>query len=116
MITKWKSGFPVVLGERTSRSEHGVRSFGFRLFYPILRGLTDLPSAPDAGIFGLMDRRVVDEVNKLPERRRFIPGVRSWLGFLLASVAYAPTGRAVGKPKPTLRRLMHYSAVAIFSF
>jgi glycosyltransferase involved in cell wall biosynthesis len=78
--------------------------------------MTDLPSAPDAGIFGLMDRRVVDEFNKLPERNRFIPGLRSWLGFKQSSVIYDRTDRAAGKPKQTLRRLIHYAMDAIFSF
>ena len=100
MVKKWKEGFQVVLGERTSRAEKGAR-IGFKLFYPILRSLTDLPSAPDAGIFGLMDRSVVDEFNKLPERNRFIPGLRSWLGFRQTSVFYDRADRAAGKPKQT---------------
>jgi dolichol-phosphate mannosyltransferase len=93
-----------------------ARGIGFRLFYPILRAMTDLPSSPDAGIFGLMDRRVVDEFNRLPERNRFIPGLRSWLGFKQASVAYDRNDRAAGKPKQTLRRLIHYAMDGIFSF
>jgi glycosyltransferase involved in cell wall biosynthesis len=116
LVNKWKEGFQVVLGERRSRADGGVRGVGFRLFYPILRAITDLPGAPDAGIFGLMDRRVVDEFNKLPERNRFIPGLRSWLGFRQASVPYDRTDRAAGKPKQTLRRLIHYAMDAIFSF
>ena len=78
--------------------------------------MTDLPNGPDAGIFGLMDRRVVDEFNKLPERNRFIPGLRTWLGFQTASVPYSRQDRAAGKPKQTLRRLIHYAMDAIFSF
>jgi dolichol-phosphate mannosyltransferase len=106
----------VVLAERKSRADGGVRSIGFRLFYPVLRALSDLPSAPDAGIFGLMDRRVVDEFNRLPERNRFIPGLRSWLGFKQASVMYDRQERAAGKPKQTLRRLIKYALDGIFSF
>ena len=117
MVRKWKEGAQVVLGERSSRADRaGLRGVGFRLFYPILRALTDLPSAPDAGIFGLMDRRVVDEFKRLPERNRFIPGLRSWLGFTTASVGYDRSDRAAGKPKQTLRRLIHYAMNAIFSF
>ena len=117
LVQKWREGAQVVLGERSSRSESSVvRGVGFRLFYPILRRLSDLPSAPHAGIFGLMDRRVVDEFNKLPERSRFIPGLRSWLGFNQASVTYDRTDRAAGKPKQTLRALIHYAMDAIFSF
>lgn len=116
MVEKWAKGFCVVLGERTSRAERGARGFGFRLFYPVLRAVTDLPSAPDAGIFGLMDRRVVDEFNKLPERNRFIPGLRSWLGFSQTSVLYDRQDRAAGKPKQTLRRLMKYALDGMISF
>ena len=116
MVKQWRAGSQVVLGERSSRTDSGARGIGFKLFYPVLRAMTDLPSAPDAGIFGLMDRRVADEFNKLPERNRFIPGLRSWLGFKQTSVVYDRTDRAAGKPKQTLRRLIHYAMDAIFSF
>jgi dolichol-phosphate mannosyltransferase len=116
MVKQWRAGSQVVLGERSSRTDSGARGIGFRLFYPVLRAMTDLPSAPDAGIFGLMDRRVVDEFNKLPERNRFIPGLRSWLGFKQTSVVYDRVDRAAGKPKQTLRKLIHYAMDAIFSF
>jgi dolichol-phosphate mannosyltransferase len=116
MIEKWKQGNQVVLGERTKRAERGARGIGLRLFYPLLRRITDLPSAPDAGIFGLMDRVVVDEFNKLPERNRFIPGLRSWLGFRQTSVQYERSDRAAGKPKQTLSRLVRYAADGMVSF
>jgi glycosyltransferase involved in cell wall biosynthesis len=116
MISKWQEGFQVVLGERSSRAEGGMRGIGFRLFYPVLRWITDLPSAPDAGIFGLMDRAVVDEFNRLPERNRFIPGLRNWLGFRQTSVKYARAERAAGKPKQSLGRLIRYAADGMVSF
>ena len=63
-----------------------------------------------------MDRRVIDEFNKLPERNRFIPGLRSWLGFQQASVLYDRQERADGKPKQTLRKLIHYAMDGMISF
>jgi dolichol-phosphate mannosyltransferase len=116
MVAKWKEGNQVVLAERRSRTETGTRGIGFRLFYPIFRRISDLPSAPDAGIFGLMDRRVIEEFNKLPERNRFIPGLRSWLGFKQASVLYDRNERAHGKPKQTLRKLIRYAMDGMISF
>ena len=116
MVTTWKQGNQVVLGERRSRADGGTRGVGFRLFYPIFRRISDLPSAPDAGIFGLMDRAVVNEFNKLPERNRFIPGLRSWLGFKQASVLYDRQDRAAGKPKQTLRKLIKYAMDGMVSF
>jgi dolichol-phosphate mannosyltransferase len=116
MVSKWKQGFQVVLGQRSSRTERGARGIGFRLFYPILRRITDLPDAPDAGIFGLMDRAVVEEFNRLPERNRFIPGLRNWLGFRQAAVSYDRAARAAGKPKQTLTHLIRYAADGMVSF
>jgi dolichol-phosphate mannosyltransferase len=117
LVRKWEEGYHVVLGERRSRADGGgARGLGFRLFYPVLHYVTDLPDGPDAGIFGLMDRAVVAEFDKLPERNRFIPGLRSWLGFSQTSVPYDRGGRAAGRPKQTLRRLAHYAMDAIFSF
>ena len=116
MVSKWKQGYQVVLGQRTSRTERGARGLGFRLFYPILRRFTDLQNAPDAGIFGLMDRMVVDQFNRLPERNRFIPGLRNWLGFTQTAVLYDRASRAAGKPKQTLTRLIRYAANGMVSF
>lgn len=117
LVDKWAQGFQVVLAERRTRADHrGIRGMGYRLFYPLLRRLTDLPSAPDAGIFGLMDRAVVEQFNRLPERNRFIPGLRSWLGFRQGSVPYDRQSRAAGKPRQTLRKLVHYAMDAMVSF
>jgi dolichol-phosphate mannosyltransferase len=116
MVRKWREGYQVVLGERSSRADGGTRGIGFRLFYPLFRMISDLPTVPDAGIFGLMDRRVVNEFNKFPERNRFIPGLRSWLGFKQGSVLYDRKDRAAGKPKQTLRRLIRYAMDGMISF
>lgn len=117
MIAKWKEGAQVVLAERHSRGDSaGARGLGFTLFYPIFRRISDLPTVPDAGIFGLMDRTVVNHFNKLPERNRFIPGLRAWLGFKQASVFYDRKDRAAGKPKQTLRRLIKYAMDGMISF
>jgi polyisoprenyl-phosphate glycosyltransferase len=116
MIQKWREGFQVVLGQRKSRAEVGVRGIGFRMFYPLLHLISDLPSGPDAGIFGLMDRSVVEQFNRLPERNRFIPGLRSWLGFRQTTVDYDRAQRAAGKPKQSLARLIRYALDAMVSF
>ncbi|MCC7351420.1 MAG: glycosyltransferase family 2 protein [Phycisphaerales bacterium] len=117
LIEQWAGGFQVVLAERRTRGDrHGARGLGYRLFYPMLRWMTDLSSAPDAGIFGLMDRAVVDQFNRLPERNRFIPGLRSWLGFRQTRILYDRQDRAAGQPKQTLRKLIHYGMDAMISF
>ena len=117
MVAKWREGYQVVLAERRSRSDgNGARGIGFRVFYPVMRRVAELPDGPDAGIFGLMDRVVVDEFNKLPEHNRFIPGLRTWLGFKQASVLYDRQDRAGGAPKQSLRRLIGYALDGMISF
>ena len=117
MVDKWRQGFQVVLAERRTRADGaGARGLGFRLFYPLMRRVTELPQTPDAGIFGLMDRAVVDEFNKLPEHNRFIPGLRMWLGFKQASVRYDRQDRAGGAPKQSLGRLVAYALDGMISF
>jgi polyisoprenyl-phosphate glycosyltransferase len=116
LVAKWTHGFQVVLAKRRTRADHGPRGLGFRLFYPLLRRISDLPDAPDAGIFGLMDRAVVDCFNKLPERNRFIPGLRLWLGFKQTAVEYDRQERAQGQPKQTLGRLINYALDGMLSF
>jgi dolichol-phosphate mannosyltransferase len=119
MVACWRDeGFKVVLGERRTRADaNGARGLGFRLFYPLMRRVSDLPEGgPDAGIFGLMDRVVVDEFNLLPEHNRFIPGLRTWLGFRTTSVLYDRTERAGGAPKQSLARLVKYALDGMFSF
>jgi glycosyltransferase involved in cell wall biosynthesis len=116
LVRKWSEGYQVVMAQRRTRAEHGTRGIGFRLFYPLLRRVSDLPDAPDAGIFGLMDRSVVDQFNRLPERNRFIPGLRVWLGFKQTAVEYDRQGRAGGRPKQTLARLIKYAMDAMVSF
>ena len=115
MVSRWKEGYQVVLGERRSRVEHGARSLGFKLFYPVMRLVTGL-ELQNAGVFGLMDRVVVEHFRKLPERNRFIPGLRHWLGFKRTSVLYDRQDRAHGVPKQTLRRLVRYAMDGMISF
>jgi polyisoprenyl-phosphate glycosyltransferase len=116
LVAKWAEGFQVVLAERATRPEHGARGLGFKLFYPLLRKLSDLPAGPDAGIFCLMDRAVVAQFNRLPERNRFIPGLRSWLGFRQTSVSYDRQERNAGAPKQSLAKLIKYAMDAMISF
>ncbi len=116
LVSKWAEGNQVVLAKRRTRAETGTRGIGFRLFYPLFRRVSDLPDASDAGIFGLMDRAVVDHFNKLPERNRYIPGLRQWLGFKQASVEYDRQERAAGQPKQTLTRLIKYAMDGMISF
>jgi polyisoprenyl-phosphate glycosyltransferase len=116
MVAAWKEGAEVVIAERRSRLETGVRRALFPFFYSVLGFLSDYPIPLNAGIFGLLDRRAVDAINRLSESNRYLPGLRAWVGFKTAVVSYDRAPRAAGEPKQSLLRLIGYALDAIFSF
>jgi|SRR5271165_1994122 len=116
LVEAWRNGAEVVIAERRSRVESGLRKHLFPLFYKVFGFLSDYPIPLNAGILGLMDRRVVDTLLCLTETNRYLPGLRAWVGFKTAVVFYDRADRAAGKPKQTLGRLIGYALDAIFSF
>jgi polyisoprenyl-phosphate glycosyltransferase len=116
IVAAWKKGAKVVMAERTSRAEKGLRGVLFPLFYRIMGWLSDFPIPLNAGIFGLLDRQAADAVNALAEGNRYLPGLRAWVGFPTAVVFYDRAERAAGEAKQTLPRLIKYAMDAIFSF
>ena len=112
----WRAGAQVVVAQRTVRHESGFRSWAIPLFYKTLGMLSDFPIPLNAGIFGLLDRQVVDELNALDESNRYLPGLRAWVGYRTEVVHYQRPERAAGSPKQDFRRLLKYALDAIFSF
>lgn len=116
LVTAWRKGAQVVIAQRRSRAERGPRRWLFWLFYRVLGFLSDYPIPLNAGIFGLLDRRAVDAINALGETNRYLPGLRSWVGFRTAVVAYDRAERAGGEPKQSFWKLLKYGLDAVFSF
>jgi len=97
-------------------ADTGLRRAGFDLFHAILGRLSDYPIEPKTGTFGVLGRAAVDAFHQLPERNRFFPGLRAWIGFPTADVPYDRHERAAGKPQQTFRRLVRYALDGVFSF
>ncbi len=116
MVREWKAGAEVVLAQRRSRADRGLRGLMFRGFYKVLGALSDFPIPLNAGIFGLLDRKAVDAVLALSESNRYLPGLRAWVGFKTATVYYERAARAAGEPKQSFFKLLRYGLDAIFSF
>jgi dolichol-phosphate mannosyltransferase len=116
LVEAWRSGAKVVIAERTSRAEKGIRGKLFPLFYKVMGLISDFPIPLNAGIFGLLDRQPADAIINLQEGNRYLPGLRAWVGFPTAFVYYERADRAAGEPKQTLGRLIKYGMDAIFSF
>lgn len=116
LVGAWRSGAEVVRAVRTSRSETGLRRVGFDIFHAFFGRLTDIPIEANTGTFGLLGRSALEAFAHLPERHRFFPGLRAWIGFATADVHYERQERAAGQPKQTLRRLVRYAGDGLFSF
>src|SRR5437588_2926912 len=116
LVEAWKGGAKVVIAERTSRAERGIRGRLFPLFYKIMGLISDFPIPLNAGIFGLLDRQAADAINNLQEGNRYLPGLRAWVGFPTAFVYYDRADRLAGEPKQTMLKLFKYAMDAIFSF
>jgi glycosyltransferase involved in cell wall biosynthesis len=116
LVQAWKNGAKVVIAERSSRAEKGIRGQLFPLFYKVMGLISDFPIPLNAGIFGLLDRQAADAIINLQEGNRYLPGLRAWVGFPTAVVYYERAGRAAGEPKQTLIKLFKYAMDAIFSF
>ncbi len=116
MVAKWKEGYEVVYTVKTSRREHTLKRFAFLAFYRILNALSSIAIPMDAGNFSLMDKRVVAVFHAMPERNRYISGMRAWAGFSQTGISYHRDPRFAGKPGMSLARLVHLALDGIFSF
>ena len=117
LIATWRQGAQVVTAVRRTREERRrVLAVLFPLFYRVLGALSDFPIPLNAGIFGLLDRQVVDSINSLPERNRYLPGLRAWVGYRTAFVYYDRPDRTVGEGKLTFLSRIKYAMDAITSF
>src|SRR5947207_9989707 len=116
LVAAWRDGAEVVRATRRTRADTGLRRAGFDLFHTILGRLSDYPIEPKTGTFGVLGRAAVDAFHQLPERNRFFPGLRAWIGFPTADVPYDRHERAAGKPQQTFRRLVRYALDGLFSF
>ena len=116
LVAAWSSGAEVVRAVRRSRKETGARRLGFDLFHSVFGRLTDIPIEANTGTFGLLGRSALEAFSLLPERNRFFPGLRAWIGFQTADVLYDRQERASGKPKQTFKRLIRYAVDGFFSF
>jgi len=113
---KWQDGYEVVYAIRKHRQEGWFKKCAYFLFYRLLKGLAEIDIPLDSGDFCVMDRVIVDKLNTLPERHRFIRGIRAWLGFRQVGITYHRHARFAGTPKYNLRRLRALAYDGLFAF
>ncbi len=113
---KWEEGYDVVYAVRKKRKEGIFKKLSYWAFYRILSYLSDYEIPLDSGDFSLMDRKVVDTINKMPERNRFVRGLRAWSGFKQIGVEYDRQARASGEPKYNFKKLLKLASDGLTSF
>jgi polyisoprenyl-phosphate glycosyltransferase len=115
-VARWQEGYDVVYGERVQREASRFMRFAYRSFYRVFKRLAYVSVPLDAGDFGLIDRRVVDAINSLPEKHRFVRGLRAWVGFKQLGVPYMRPERMFGRTTNSLRKNLGWARRAIVSF
>lgn len=115
-VEQWKAGYQIVYGERSQREATLTARVFARLFYRVFRRLSYVSIPLDAGDFSLLDRRVVDELNALPESHRFIRGLRAWVGFRQVGVPYYRPERMFGTSTNNIVRNIGWARRGIVSF
>jgi len=106
----------IAYGVRTQRKENLLKRSAYHLFYRLLQRVSSIDIPLDAGDFCCMRRAVVDAMALLPERRRFVRGLRAWVGYTQIGVPYARERRFAGVPKYTLTKLLRLTYDGLFSF
>lgn len=115
-LAKWQEGWEVVYAVRTERKEWWGKRLAYAGFYRLLQRVANIEIPLDAGDFCVMDRKVVDLLVRMPERNRFVRGIRSWVGFRQVGVPYERQTRHAGTPKYTLRKLIYLALDGLVSF
>ncbi len=113
---KLREGYDVVYAIRQQRKENLLKRFLYWAFYRLMAALTPIEIPLDSGDFGIMSRRVVEALKTMPERRRFVRGMRSYVGFRQTGLAYERQERAGGQSKYTFRKLLVLATDGIFTF
>jgi polyisoprenyl-phosphate glycosyltransferase len=115
-LAKWREGFQVVYAIRKKRKEWIGKRFAYWSFYRLMRAISDLEIPLDSGDFCVMDRSAVNLINSLPERQRFVRGLRTWIGLRQVGIEYERDARAAGEPQYTFRKLMKLAMDGLVSF
>jgi len=117
MIEKWKDGYEVVYAVRSEREgETWFKKATASLFYRIIYRITDVKIPLDTGDFRLMDRKVVNVMNKMRERHRFLRGMSSWIGFKQIGLPYRRAARFAGVTKYPFSKMLKLALNAVTSF
>jgi polyisoprenyl-phosphate glycosyltransferase len=117
LVAKWHEGYEVVYAVRKEREgETWFKLFTASLFYHLIYHITEVDIPRDTGDFRLLDRKVVNVLNQMRERHRFLRGMSVWVGFRQAGVGYKRHARFAGETKYPLKKMIKFASDAITGF
>lgn len=116
LVSMWEQGNDVVYAIRINRKEGFFKKLGYKMFYRLLSRMSSTSIPRDSGDFGLLDRKIVDILNSMPERTRLVRGLRAWIGFRQTGVECERGSRFKGKPSYNLVKMINLSMNGIFAF
>ncbi len=117
MLKLWEEGNEVIYAKRKKREgESAFKLFTAKMFYKTLNGLSDVEIPKDTGDFRLVDKKVVDVINSLPEHNKFLRGLFSWVGFRQIPFEYERKERFAGKTKYQLKKMLKLAYDGIIGF
>lgn len=117
MIALWEEGNEVIYGQRRSRKgESAFKLLTAKMFYTTLNALSDVEIPKDTGDFRLVDRKVIDVINAMPEHNKFLRGLFSWVGFKQKAYSYERQERYAGKTKYPFKKMWKLASDGIISF
>ena len=115
-LVAYEDGFDVVYAQRVNRKEGWVLRLCYFLFYRLIAALATVRLPVDSGDFALLSRPVVDQLNSMPERNRYLRGMRTWVGFRQIGIRVERSARAGGEPGYTPTKLLRLALDGIFAF
>lgn len=117
MLQKWEEGNEVIYGKRkTRKGESAFKLLTAKMFYNTLNALSDVEIPKDTGDFRLVDRKVVETINSLPEHNKFLRGLFSWVGYKQYAYEYERQERFAGETKYPLKKMLRLASDGIISF
>jgi polyisoprenyl-phosphate glycosyltransferase len=116
LVEQYRKGYDVVYVQRVKRKEKWWLRLCYYLFYRLAANLSSIELPLDAGDFGLMSRRVVDEIRHMPEHHRYLRGMRTWVGFRQIGIPIERAARHAGKTKYSALKLLKLASDGIFAF
>ena len=117
MLKLWEDGNEVIYGKRKTREgESHFKLFTAKMFYKTLNALSDVEIPKDTGDFSLVDRKVVDTINSLPEHNKFLRGLFSWVGYKQIPYEYERKERFAGTTKYPLKKMLKLASDGIIGF